>query len=249
MTARRVATTDAERFYRTGALALRALQDRALGAERFGANASARWKAFAGELTSSQRLDLLFRDAAVMYPLAFAPRSIFELPGLAHDEPFGPEWTSLPPSQAGAILRDVENATGGSSIAIKEVLFALADVWGLKLATPDAGALAKINAASRLVVAGAGAVIAVAAQMSARNDCDFGDQVLLVSDEPAARQLCGIAAAISGSRKSPRSVGSAAGVKAATALGFDRATAAIVSSDCSALEVTAAQTLATELGG
>lgn len=249
MTARRVSTTATERFYRTSALALRALQDRALGAERFGANASARWKAFAGELTDSQRLDLLLRDAAVMYPVAFAPRSIFALPGLAHDEPFGPEWTSLPPSQAGAILREVESAPGGSSISIKDVLFALADVWGLTLATPDAAALAKVNAASRLVVAGAGAVIAVAAQMASRSDCDFGDQVLLVSDEPAVRQLCGIAAAISGSRKSPRCVGSAHSAQDSAALDFDHATSAVVSTDCSAVEVTAAQALATELGG
>ncbi len=244
----RVATTDAEHFYRVGALGLRALQDRGFGAERFGANAAARWKAFSGELTDSHRLELLLRDGAAMYPLAFAARSVFALSGLADDEPFGPQWVSLAPIQAGAILREAEGVTHGASVSARELLRAVADAWSLKVVEPEALLLASIKAASRVVVAGAGAVVAIATHMSERNDCDFGDQILLVSEQPGVRQLAGIAAAITGSRKTVRCVQANAAAADAVALGFDRATTELVSLDAATAEATAARSLARELG-
>lgn len=240
----RVATTDAERFYRVGALGLRALQDLGFGAERFSANALARWKAFSGELTESHRLDLLLRDGAVMYPLAFSARSVFELPGLAYDEPFGPEWGSLSPALAGAMLRDAQNATGATAASIHERLRAWANVWSLELREPDPSLLAGVKAASRLVVAGAGAVVALAAHMAERTDCDFGDQVLLITEQPGVRQLAGLGAALTGSRQPPRT----AAPGASTTLGFDRATGVLVSDDARATEAASARSVASALG-
>ncbi|MEY4582745.1 MAG: hypothetical protein RL701_7448 [Pseudomonadota bacterium] len=247
-----IATADLEHFYRAGSLALRALQERGLGAERFSPNASARWRAFAGELTESQRLDLLIRDASVMYPLAFAARAVFALPGLARDEPFGPTWRSLPPSQAGALLREAEARKESATTQLGELLRAYADIWNLKFAGADeqlVALLGRVNAASRVIVAGAGAIVALAEHMAARNDCDLGDQVLLVTEQPGVRQLAGIAAALTGSRKTPRCVSVGVIAPVVQALGFDRASFAVVSADASSEAAAAARALATELGG
>jgi hypothetical protein len=101
-----VQKADKQRFYRVGALGLRWLQDRGFGTKRFDDDANARWRAFRGELTDADRLDLLLRDGAALFPKAFAAREVFELDGLAEDEPFGPEWVSPTPSEAGALLRE-----------------------------------------------------------------------------------------------------------------------------------------------
>lgn len=244
-----VSAADAQRFYRAGVMGLCALQALGLGAERFSPNASARWRAFAGELTDSQRLDLLLRDGAARHPAAFAARSVFALAGLAHDEPFGPSWVSQLPSQAGAILREGESAAVRGSMPIRELLSALADVWGLSADEPERTAVSQINAASRLVAAGAGAIIAVAVHMQARKDCDLGDQLLVVTDQPGLRQLAGIAAAVSGSRKAPRCVTPTDRREAAVAAGFERATLCIVAPDAAPAEAAAARALAAELGG
>lgn len=250
MAAQPVSAADVQRFYRAGAFGLRALQDRGIGAERFSADASARWKAFRGELTDSHRLDLLLRDGAAMYPLAFAARAVFELAGLARDEPFGPEWASLAPGDAGRLLREVETkaATASASDA-STLLGAIADVWAVRVAALEPGALDRIGAASRIVVAGGGAVIALAAHVAQRSDMDFGDQVLLVADAPGVRQLAGLAAALTGSRAAPRRIRSTDSAQAAAALGFARATACVVSEDAAESEATTARNVAAELGG
>lgn len=240
---------DAQRFYRVGALGLRALQDRGLGAERFSPDATARWRAFRGELGDSQRLDLLLRDGAAIYPLAFAARDVFRLEGLADDEPFGPEWASLPPSKSGPILREGDSpAPPGADASVEAVLKTLADIWGLRVAAPDGLSADKVSAASRLVLSGAGAVIAIAASMTGRADTDFGDQVLIVTSCPGVRQLAGVAAALTGSRRAPRCVLPSATVADASACGFDRATGSVISPDASEIEAGAAQALAAELG-
>src|SRR5690242_12221615 len=51
-------------FYEAASLGLRALDARATRSRRFGPDADATWRAFRGELTDGDRLDLLLRDAA-----------------------------------------------------------------------------------------------------------------------------------------------------------------------------------------
>jgi hypothetical protein len=241
-----VSQDEIHRFYRVGALGLRALQDRGFGAERFGDDAAARWKAFRGELNDSHRLNLLLRDGAAIYPLAFAARSIFALEGLADDEPFGPNWPSLLPSKAGPILREA-NAAAYPGAGVDALLAGLADIWGVRMQAPERSAVDAIGAASRLVLCGAGAVAAVAGQMAGRTDTDFGDQVLVVTDTPAVRQLAGIAAAVCGSRRTPRCLASGKSAADAIALGFDRATACIVSTDAEPESAETARQVADEL--
>ncbi len=235
------------RYYRTGALGLRALQDRGFGAQRFSPDADARWKAFKGELTDSDRLDLLLRDGAVPYPVAFSPAVVFDLPDLATDEPFGPEWESLRPSDAGPILREARDKPEASE-SLLEFLKMAADVWGLTPSPPQTGDASHIQAASRIILAGAGAIIAVAEHMAPRTDTDLGDQVLLVTDAPGERQLLGLAAALTGSRTRPRLVTPENGEAQAQAQGFTRATFLLMSQDASAASREAATALAASLG-
>jgi hypothetical protein len=244
MSRSRVTAKEAEHFYRVGALGLRALQDLGFSAERFGPESLARWKGFCGELTETHRLDLLLRDGAVMFPRAFSARSVFALQGLALDEPFGPEWKSLAPSQAASVLREAQQAERTEPASLHQRLRTWADAWGLSLGDFDPALLTAVKGASRLVVAGAGAVVALAAHMADRSDCDFGDQVLVVTEQAGIRQLAGLAAALTGSRTAPR----VALPDASETVGFARATGVLVSSDAPPREADAARSMAAALG-
>ncbi|XXY16175.1 hypothetical protein WME88_48855 [Sorangium sp. So ce216] len=229
-----------ESFYRAGVLGLRALEAREGRGRRLGPAADATWRAFRGEpgeLDDRDRLDLLLRDAAATYPLAFAPRRIFALAGLADDEPFGHEWPGLPVSLARPLLRDA--ADNLAPRPARGVLAEVASAWGF---TPDAtlagegGAeLAGLGPASRVAASGAGAVLILAEHFASRRDLDLGDQVLFVTDRPGERQLFGLAVALLGSATAPRvALPAVAHPDGARALGFDRLTAAIVSDDADA---------------
>lgn len=218
-----------QKFYRAGVLGLRALQDRAFGAQRFTPDADARWKAFRGELTDADRVDLLLRDGAALHPVAFSAAAVFGLPDLAADEPFGPDWTSLPPSEAGVLLRDAMKAVvPGAEGRPSQSLDAVAKVWDL---APQVTDVSPVVPASRVIVAGAGAIIALADHMAGRADMDFGDQLLLVTDRPAERQLFGLASALCGSPARLRTAGSDASLEALRAAKFDRATLLVISGD------------------
>lgn len=224
-----IASEERQKFYRAGALGLRALQDRSLGAQRFSPDAEARWKAFRGELTDADRLDLLLRDGAVLHPVAFSAASVFGLTDLAADEPFGPEWSSLPASESGAVLREVSKAAVFAGDARPSgVLATAAKIWGLTFRSMD---VSHVVASSRVTVAGAGAIVSLSDHMAGRSDLDFGDQLLLVTDRPAERQLFGLASALCGSRTRPRTVRSDDSLEAVRATKFDRSTVTLISDD------------------
>ena len=241
-----IAPRELQSFYRSGVLGLRALQDRGLGAQRFTPDADARWKAFRGELTDSDRLDLLLRDGAALHPVAFSAAAVFGLPNLAADEPFGPEWSSLPPSEAGEILRGAPQGLDSADAARpSRTLDFLAKIWGLTLPATD---VSQVVPASRVVVAGAGAIAALADHMAGRKDMDFGDQLLLVTDRPGERQLLGLASALCGSRTRPRTVRSDASLDAVRVTKFDRSTVLVISADADALARDGAVRIHQELG-
>ncbi len=123
-----IPSLDQESFYRSALLGLRALD--AAGAQRrhFGPEIEATWSAIVGSLRPSDRLDLLIRNAAVASPAAFAPRVIFPLPGLAEDEPFGPEWEA-PAGLPERLLREASKPLADASP--KVVLTEAAKAWGL----------------------------------------------------------------------------------------------------------------------
>jgi hypothetical protein len=223
-----IATRDKQSYYRAGLLGLRGLQDRGLSATRFSPDAEARWKAFRGDLTDADRVDLLLRDGAAVHPLAFSAAAIFALPDLATDEPFGRSWASLSASEAGALLRETVNGASTTSASISSVLAEFAKVWSLEW---RGTVVAQVSAASRIVAAGAGAIVALADHMAGRTEMDFTDQVLLVSDRPGERQLLGLAAALLGSRTRPRWLAPDASAEDAVKAKFERCTAVIVSPD------------------
>ena len=223
-----------ESFYRAGVLGLRALEAREGRGRRLGPAADATWRAFRGEpgeLDDRDRLDILLRDAAATYPMAFAPRRIFALAGLADDEPFGHEWSGLPVGIARTLLRDT--AENPAPRPVHVVLGDVASAWGLVPSAALSGdAIANLGPASRVAASGAGAVLMLAEHFASRRDLDLGDQVLFLTDRPGERQLFGIAVALLGSPTAPRvvlpDVARRDGVRA---LGFDRLTAALVSED------------------
>jgi hypothetical protein len=106
--------TDAVRqqYYSASTSALRALERSSPTNRRFGPDADATWKGFKGQLTDADRLDLLLREAAVQYPSAFAPRVLFAWDGLTEDEPFGPDWESLPDRMVAQLLRGPDAPAG-----------------------------------------------------------------------------------------------------------------------------------------
>ncbi len=243
-----IAQRDRQRYYRAGVFSLRVLQDRALGPARFTPDADARWKGFRGDLTDSDRVDLLLRDGSAQFPLAFAASSIFALPDLAPDEPHGPDWKSLPPSEAGPLLRETTQGVAcGPDAPASLVLTEVAKAW--ELATPFLRVdVAAVVAASSVVVAGSSAIAALADHMAGRPDMDFADQLLLITDQPAERQMFGLAAALCGSRTPPRTARSDDTLAAVLAMKFDRCMALVVSDDAEAATREAALKMAQGLG-
>jgi hypothetical protein len=61
---------------------------------RFGSDAEALWKDFAGGLKTIDRIDTLLRDADTQWPGAFGARSSFGPRALAEHDAFGADWES-----------------------------------------------------------------------------------------------------------------------------------------------------------
>ena len=183
-----------DRFYAATVAGLRALEAQHPTDRRFGPNADATWKAFKGELNEGDRVDLLLRDAALQHPAAFGPRSIFLLDGLAEDEPFGPDWQGPDASIVLRLLRDSSGFSGSFKVA--DALAAAAKAWGVTPKPLRAGAAADVQAATRFWLSGSGAIVSLAATFEGRPELDLADQAVLVADQPAERQLYGLAVAL-----------------------------------------------------
>jgi hypothetical protein len=188
-----------EAYYRASLLGLRALEAQSGRARCFGEDAEARWRAFRGELREGVLLDLMLRDAAVSQPAAFAPRVVFPIPGLADDEPFGPEWPGIGAPAAIALLKEpFQNQP------LDALLARVAAIWSLRTAPLPSGALDSIAPATRVLASGPSAILALSACFAARRDLDLANQVLLVSDHPGERQLFGLASALLGCAGMPQ---------------------------------------------
>lgn len=243
------APSEIESFYRTGALGLRALETREARGRRFGEHADATWRAFRGnpgELGDADRLDLLLRDAAALHRAACAPSVVFAIPGLATDEPFGPDWPSAPATLARDLVRE-----GTSPIDLKapaELVEKAATLWHLVPAATASvtDAVRSIGPASRVVAAGAGAIVALTKHFQGRSDMDLADQVLLVTQRPAERQLFGLAVLALGSTSPTRFLSPGEDAKAASG---GRVHVALVSDDASPASGEAALAVAKETRG
>src|SRR6266545_4997538 len=122
---------DVGRHYEAALRVLAFVEQRRPTGRRFGPDADARWAAFRGAMTASERIDLLLRDADAEWPTAFGGRTLHEIPGLADDESFGPSWPSLDPVDAEEIWR--RHASLSPPKSPREALLALASAWELRL--------------------------------------------------------------------------------------------------------------------
>ena len=225
-----VSTAQRSAFYRAALLGLRALEGAERTPRRFGGDADVRWSSFAGHLGLSERLDLLVRDAAVTWETAFSPALIFDLPGLAADEPFGPDWASLPEAEAKKLWSSPSEAVSMSALAVA------LEVDAAPVTLPP------ISAPTRLFVAGGAAICAVAEHFSAHPDLSWSDQVTVVAERPELLQLAGLAAPLTGARGPTRVVRPAEDVtRALEVAGVSAGGEAIDSDDATAQEALCAR--------
>ncbi len=211
-----------ETFYTAAVAGLRALDARERTPRRFGADADTRWANFRGSLTDGDRIDFLLRDASVTWGAAFSPAEAFGLFGLAPDEPFGPDWQPLSKSVARRHL------DGSGDCDINE----LENTFGVN---PKGVDVPSLSASTRLVVAGGGALVAVAKAFASKPELVWSDQVLAVATSPAHRQLAGLLAIFVGSPARTRLVVPSEDVRATLkSAGFAQLDVAVTSADAEA---------------
>lgn len=207
-------------FYGAAVLGLRALDSREPIARRFGADADARWAQFSGALGPGDRVDILLRDAAGTWGAAFSPSECFGFFGLADDEPFGPDWGGIEDHAAKRLMAEISGAV---------ILEQVATVLGVKSAPV---VVPSLTPSTKLVVAGGAAIVAVAKAFTENHALSWTDQIVVVAEAPAFRQLAGLSAVLIGARG--RTVIVRPSPDAAPALrgaGFAHIDAAVVSDD------------------
>jgi hypothetical protein len=225
---------DRSAFYGAAVIGLRALDARETTPRRFGPDADARWTHFAGALGMGDRIDILLRDAAGTWGAAFSPSECFGFFGLADDEPFGPDWNGIDDHSAKRLLAEPD-----APATFEHIAFGL----GVKAGSVS---VAHITPSTKLVAAGGTAIVSVATVFAENKALSWTDQVVVVADKPAWRQLAGLAAVLLGARGRTVLVraidGAESGLRAA---GFAHLDAAVVSPDA---ELEAAE-LARKVGG
>lgn len=234
---------DRAAFYRAAVLGLRALDARETTARRFGRDAEARWTQFAGALGVGDRIDILLRDAAGTWGTAFSPSECFGFFGLADDEPFGPDWGGIDDASAKRLLAEptvpfADSAGGvGGPATLDHVAYGLGVNAG-SVPVPS------VTPSTKLAVAGGTAIVSVAKVFAENKALSWTDQVVVVADKAAWRQLAGLAAVLLGARGRTALVRPAEADKL-RALGFAHLDASVVSPDA---EPEAAE-LARKVGG
>ncbi|MBL9101055.1 MAG: hypothetical protein JNL82_08865 [Myxococcales bacterium] len=189
-------------YYLTALTALRFLDARTNG-RRFGKDADARWKSFAGDdpedrapgrlriLTDLDRIDLLLRDADAQWPGAFGARTVFDLPEVAEDDSFGAEWDPevqpsgeaerRPSIDGTALWKQVMGAPAPADIP--ELLRCLAAIWEIPLSTHP---LSPPRPGTRWLLRGAGATASAIQAFATSPDAVWHTQVLVVAEPPLA---------------------------------------------------------------
>jgi hypothetical protein len=234
---------DRAAFYGAAVLGLRALDARETTARRFGRDAEARWTQFAGALGVGDRIDILLRDAAGTWGTAFSPSECFGFFGLADDEPFGPDWGGIDEASAKRLLAEptVVDTSSASGARGPGPLDRVASGLGVKAGSVP---VPSVTPSTRLVVAGGTAIVSVARVFAANEALSWTDQVVVVAEKAAWRQLAGLAAVLLGARGRTALVRPTEADKL-RALGFAHLEASVVSPDA---EPEAAE-LARKVGG
>lgn len=185
-----ISVTERHAYYRAALRGLRFVEARSPSGRRFGADADALWKGFAGRLDAADRIDLLLRDADTEWPGAFGARATFELGATAEDEPFGTDWASLDGHAAAKLWAE---ACAQAPKDVPAVLREVCGVWELAVEPFEVGSL---DPTVRLAVAGPSAIVAAIEAFAAGSDLAWSRQVTVVADRPGERQLAALAAAL-----------------------------------------------------
>jgi hypothetical protein len=216
-------------YYAAALAALRYAEERAPTGRRFGKEADAAWRAFRGNLTIADRIDLLLRNADSEWHSAFAARAVFALQEVAEDEPFGPGWEPLSSRAGDELWREL---TGAKPLRnVKEALRQCAEAWGLSLKRV---AMEPLRASHKVVLVGPSAIAAYCAHFAEEPSLVWSRQVTCVATPPAHRQLAFVAGALVNSTEPARVV------TAHEATGLKRAGHVVASSDADEADAAAA---------
>lgn len=186
-----ITSSDRATFYLAALRLLRFAERRSPTQRRFGTDADALWKDFAGELKTSDRVDILLRDADTEWPGAFGARATFGLRAVAEDDAFGADWASLAPMDGERVWKD--GFKGDVADSVGAALEGLCAAWEL---TPSPFELPKLTPTSRAVVGGASAIAAAIATFAESSDLRWTEQIIVVADAPGERQLAASAAVL-----------------------------------------------------
>lgn len=189
-------------YYDAALAALRFIEAKKTTAQRFGADADARWNAFAGDLKTADRLDLLIRDADAQWRGSFGARTVFAMRGVAEDDPFGPSWPYLDPVDAEEVWRARLAEAPADDVAV--ALKSCAEAWKLPIEAFDPGA---VGAADKLLVVGPSAIVATAVVFADGADLDWAEQVVCCATPPPHRQLAAVVAALLNAPRACRLIG------------------------------------------
>ncbi len=223
--------TDVTAYYRAALACLQFVEARRPSKRRFGAEADARWRAFRGHLSASDRLNLLIRDANAEWPGAFGARNVFADDTAAEDDAFGASWPSLDPVEGEALWRELAMASP-SGLAGRELMETLANTWGLALHTMS---FETADPVEQLVLVGPSAVAAALEDFLRRPELDWAAQVTCLATLPAHRQLALAAGAVLDARGPTRVFA------AHNFAGPPRGARVVVAEDAAAADVAAAR--------
>jgi hypothetical protein len=183
-------TEDARRraYYRAALGLLRHVERRAPTTRRFGSEADALWRSFAGDLDAGDRIELLLRDADRQWPGAFGARAVFALRSAHEQDAFGSRWVPLGGGEAEAMW-----TAALAEPPADDPIAALLRCWELE---PASFAAPPLKPSARVVIAGLAAIVACLRQCLANPDLSWPNQVVVVAAEPGPRQLAAAAVAL-----------------------------------------------------
>lgn len=167
---------------------LRFVEQRSPTARRFGPEADALWRSFAGDLDTGDRIELLLRDADRQWSGAFAARAVFALRSAHEQDAFGSTWARLSSGEAEALWTSTL-AQPPTTDALNSIL----SCWKLE---PKPFDVPKLGPSSRIVIAGLAALVACLRQFLANPDLSWPNQVAVVAEAPGPRQLAAAAPAL-----------------------------------------------------
>lgn len=192
------ATRDETLAFYKAALAAASYLDRDGPDRLLDSEADAAWRAYDAAIPAAIRFDLILKNLAMLYPAAFAPGPVFDLPGWYDDDPWGVGFERPPRDELEALFRRRE-APGDLDAAFDRVR----EAWSVP--PPGSASFAsRLTPTTQVLVCGASAASAVAQAFAARDNHEVRTQTLLVSETPASRHLLGVASALGRQQGLPR---------------------------------------------